>query len=217
MREVKHELEGIRRSSMPHLWSFYGPDALQNQEEREHLLHIALEENGGYSNSHTANMYQSLNIERLPSDGSLPSGTMVRVIPQGSRSPASPHKASLPHCLSQDAGCEGSTPLVSKRSKRKQGAIVRRGKLSRRPWRKMSFPGSKLGCGNFRRQLSGVSIRDSSIRNRNRVLLLQQELTIEGVWEVGKWLGAAYAGDKAEVLAHIRALEVRDKARGDKQ
>ncbi|GAB4825531.1 hypothetical protein Ancab_008405 [Ancistrocladus abbreviatus] len=66
MREVEHELEGIRSSGMPHPWSFYEPDALQNQEEHEHLLHIALEENGGYSTSDTTNMYQSLNIETLP-------------------------------------------------------------------------------------------------------------------------------------------------------
>ncbi|GAB4825503.1 hypothetical protein Ancab_008377 [Ancistrocladus abbreviatus] len=69
MREVEHELEGIRSSGMPHPWSFYEPDALQNQEEREHLLHVALEENGGYSTSDTTNMYQSLNIETLPLGG----------------------------------------------------------------------------------------------------------------------------------------------------
>ncbi|GAB4861746.1 hypothetical protein Ancab_037001, partial [Ancistrocladus abbreviatus] len=66
-------------------------------------------------------------------------------------------------------------------------------------------------------QISGTSIGDSSIQNRNRVLLLQRELTAEGVWDVGKWLGAAYAGDEANVLARIRSLEDRDKARGDKQ
>ncbi|GAB4861286.1 hypothetical protein Ancab_036448, partial [Ancistrocladus abbreviatus] len=145
------------------------------------------------------------------------SGTIDRVIPQGTRSPASPHVAPLPHCLSQDAGCEGYIPLVSKHSKRKHGATIRRGKICRHPWRKVSNPSSNIGRRNFCPQLSGLSIRDSSIQNRNRVLLLQQELTAEGVWEVWKWLGAAYTGDEAEVLAHIRALEVRDKARGDKQ
>ncbi|GAB4857272.1 hypothetical protein Ancab_015180 [Ancistrocladus abbreviatus] len=120
------------------------------------------------------------------SPGSLPSGKTVRVLPQGSHSPASHHAASLPQCLPEDGGC-ASIPLSNK--------------------------GRRIN----RRQLSGISIGDSSIRNRNRVLLLQQELTAEGVWEVGKWLGAAYAGDEAEVLAHIRALDDRDKVRGEKQ
>ncbi|GAB4825539.1 hypothetical protein Ancab_008413, partial [Ancistrocladus abbreviatus] len=66
MREVKHELEGVRRSGMPYPWSFYEPDALQNLEEHEHLLHTTLEENGGYSISDTINMYQGMNIETLP-------------------------------------------------------------------------------------------------------------------------------------------------------
>ncbi|GAB4853061.1 hypothetical protein Ancab_017246 [Ancistrocladus abbreviatus] len=151
------------------------------------------------------------------SSGTKPSGKMDRVLPQGSRSPASHHAASLPHCLPEDVGCEGPIPLVLKRSRRKQGVTVRCGKISRRPWCKVSIPSSNISCRNIRCQLSGISIGDSSIRNRNRVLLLQQELTAEGVWEVEKWLGVAYVGDEAEVLARIRALEVRDKARGDKQ
>ncbi|GAB4825516.1 hypothetical protein Ancab_008390 [Ancistrocladus abbreviatus] len=69
MREVEHELEGIWRLGMPYPWSFYEPDALQNQEEREHLLHITLEENGGDSTSNTTTMNQSLNIESQPLGG----------------------------------------------------------------------------------------------------------------------------------------------------
>ncbi|GAB4825558.1 hypothetical protein Ancab_008432 [Ancistrocladus abbreviatus] len=69
MREVEHELEGVRRSGMPYPWSFYEPDALQNPEEHEHLLHTTLEENGGYSTSDTTNMYQGMNIETLPLGG----------------------------------------------------------------------------------------------------------------------------------------------------
>ncbi|GAB4825522.1 hypothetical protein Ancab_008396 [Ancistrocladus abbreviatus] len=69
MREVEHELEGIKGIGKPHPWSYYDPNALQNQEEREHLLQIALKENGGYSISDATNMHQSLNVERLPLDG----------------------------------------------------------------------------------------------------------------------------------------------------
>ncbi|GAB4825510.1 hypothetical protein Ancab_008384 [Ancistrocladus abbreviatus] len=69
MREVEHELEGIRRLGMPYPWSFYEPDALQNQEEHEHLLHITLEENGGDSTSNTTTVNQSLNIESQPLGG----------------------------------------------------------------------------------------------------------------------------------------------------
>ncbi|GAB4825550.1 hypothetical protein Ancab_008424 [Ancistrocladus abbreviatus] len=69
MREVEHELEGIKAIGKPHPWSYYDPNTLQNQEEREHLLQIALEKNGGYSTSDATNMHQSLNVERLPLDG----------------------------------------------------------------------------------------------------------------------------------------------------
>ncbi|GAB4825527.1 hypothetical protein Ancab_008401 [Ancistrocladus abbreviatus] len=69
MREVEHELEGIQGIGKPHSWSYYDPNALQNQEEREYLLQIALKENGGYSTSDATNMHQSLNVERLPLDG----------------------------------------------------------------------------------------------------------------------------------------------------
>ncbi|GAB4825534.1 hypothetical protein Ancab_008427 [Ancistrocladus abbreviatus] len=69
MREVEHELEGIRRSSMPYPWPFYEPNESQYQEEHEHLLHITLEENGGDITSNTTTMYQSLNIESQPLGG----------------------------------------------------------------------------------------------------------------------------------------------------
>ncbi|GAB4825093.1 hypothetical protein Ancab_007968 [Ancistrocladus abbreviatus] len=58
-----------------------------------------------------------------------------------------------------------------------------------------------------------VSDDEKMLLNYVPVYVMLLELNAEGVWEVGKWLGAAFAGDEAKVLAHIRSLEERDKAR----
>ncbi|GAB4850901.1 hypothetical protein Ancab_030201 [Ancistrocladus abbreviatus] len=115
-------------------------------------------------------------------------------------SPASPRGEPGSSCL----------PVV-KCAKSRHGLSVRRGKYIQRHNQKV-LSGRKTFVQRSRSsKISGTSISDSSIKNRNRILLLQQELNAEGVWEVGKWLGAAFVGQEAEVIARIRALEERDK------
>ncbi|GAB4854259.1 hypothetical protein Ancab_022846, partial [Ancistrocladus abbreviatus] len=112
-------------------------------------------------------------------------------------------------------GPKGPTSLLRKRAKHNPGFSLRLGKSTGRHGRKVMVGSKNLVQRPMYSQISGTSIGDSSIQNRNRVLLLQQELTAEGVWEVGKWLIAAFLGEEAEVLARIRSLEEWDKARGD--
>ncbi|GAB4825488.1 hypothetical protein Ancab_008363 [Ancistrocladus abbreviatus] len=63
MREVEHELKGIRRTGKLHPLSHNKPVALPNQEEHEHLLQ---------STSNATNMYRSMNVDWLCLDGPKP-------------------------------------------------------------------------------------------------------------------------------------------------
>ncbi|GAB4853035.1 hypothetical protein Ancab_017224, partial [Ancistrocladus abbreviatus] len=90
---------------------------------------------------------------------------------------------------------------------RKPGLSVRHGKPSQRPYHKVSITSQNLAQRFMRGQISGTLIGDSSIQNQNRVLLLQQELTAKGVWEVGKWMELLTRGTRLKFLlifAHWR-------------
>ncbi|GAB4838409.1 hypothetical protein Ancab_027944 [Ancistrocladus abbreviatus] len=152
----------------------------------------------------------------------LPTGTQFsdrrdRVCSQERHSPSSCRDAQRSSCLPVADGSKGPTSLLIKLAKCNHGLSIRRGKFTRCHYRKALVGSKNLVTRLMCSQISGTSIGDSSIQNRNRVLLLQQELTTEGVWEVGKWLEAAFVGEEAEVLARIRSLEERDKARGGHQ
>ncbi|GAB4842849.1 hypothetical protein Ancab_012827 [Ancistrocladus abbreviatus] len=84
---------------------------------------------------------------------------------------------------------KGLIPRLRKRVKHNPGFSLGLGKSSGHFGRKILAGGKNLVQTPLLSHISGTSIGDSSIQNRNRVLLLQQELTAEGVWEVGKWLG----------------------------
>ncbi|GAB4831138.1 hypothetical protein Ancab_005146 [Ancistrocladus abbreviatus] len=61
-------------------------------------------------------------------------------------------------------------------------------------------------------EVEGISIEDSSIQNRNRIICqLTNRVSATEVWEVSKKLGIMYNGLEEEVIEQLRNLKERDK------
>ncbi|GAB4852384.1 hypothetical protein Ancab_016576 [Ancistrocladus abbreviatus] len=77
-----------------------------------------------------------------------------------------------------------------------------------------AFPSSAAALPSQRSldpTLQGLSIGDSCIENRNRLILAElEQVQAEEVWAIGKQLGLSYEGDEAEVLQNLRAMDARD-------
>ncbi|GAB4857315.1 hypothetical protein Ancab_015223 [Ancistrocladus abbreviatus] len=57
-----------------------------------------------------------------------------------------------------------------------------------------------------------ASIGDSSIQNRNRVILENlNPMSVEEVWDMGKQLGFSYAGCEKEILECLNEIEAQDR------
>ncbi|GAB4832425.1 hypothetical protein Ancab_006442, partial [Ancistrocladus abbreviatus] len=61
-------------------------------------------------------------------------------------------------------------------------------------------------------EIQRLSISDSCIENRNRVILqMVNSVPAEETWEVGRKLGISYNGDEKDVVDRLKDMEARDR------